>query len=108
MQIFDEGKFVAKPHLAFSPDPAILFLSQFETAAMETRGGAGKAWFDQSIGKTEQESDDIDYTLKALQVPESISDILLSSSKIIERLDRLDRLFNGYERHYDPSLMLDN
>jgi DNA-binding MarR family transcriptional regulator len=108
MQIFDEGIHVAKPHLAFSPDPAILFLSQFETAAMETRGGVGKAWFDQSTGKTEQETDDVDYTLKALQVPETVSDILLLSNNIIERLDRLDRLFNGYERHYDPCLTLDN
>jgi hypothetical protein len=109
MQIFEEGKFVAKPHLAFSPDPAILFLSEFETATMETQGGGvGKAWFDQSTGKTEQETDDVDYTLKALQVPETVNDILLLSNNIIEKLDRLDRLFNGYERHYDPYLTLDN
>jgi hypothetical protein len=93
---------------SFQPDPAILFLSEFETAAMETQGGAGKAWFDQSTGKTEQETDDLDYALKALQMPESVSDILLLSNSITERLDRMNRLFNGYERHYDPCLTRDN
>ena len=103
LQIFvsNTGELVKRPHLAFESDLIALYLATFETASTTTEDKKGKIWIDASHGLGELETNDPEYTLKYLVMPENVSETH-------EDVRMIKEMMSGYRIHYDPVLTRNN
>ena len=95
------GELVKRPHLAFDRDLIALYLATFETATTNTVDKKGKAWIDASHGLGELETNDPEYALKYLTMPENVFETHKNVSVIKE-------ILFGHKIHYDPVLTHNN
>jgi hypothetical protein len=95
------GELIKKPHLAFESDLIALYLATFETAGTDTIDKRGKAWIDASLGLGEIETNNPEYAIKYLTMPENVFETH-NDVKIIK-----ESLF-GYKIYYDPILTCNN
>jgi predicted transcriptional regulator len=103
LQIFvsNTGELIKRPHLAFEDDLIALYLATFETASTNTCDKKGKAWIDASHGLGELETNDPEYALKYLTMPESVFETHKNVSMIKE-------ILSGHKMYYDPVLTHNN
>ena len=95
------GELVKRPHLAFERDLIALYLATFGTATTNTVDKKGKAWIDASHGLGELETNDPEYALKYLTMPENVFETHKNVSVIKE-------ILFGHKIHYNPVLTHNN
>jgi Winged helix-turn-helix DNA-binding len=103
LEVSDNGSLNKRPHIAFEQDLIAFFTAASSTASISIgrQDSDKKAWIDSSNGTGELETDDPDYTFLYLMMPRTVEEIANMTATTAKQLI-------GYERHYLPSLTVNN
>lgn len=103
LEVSQYGEIISSPHMAFERDIGALFIANQTTASIETSSdGEGKAWVDGSNGAGELETDDPDYALQYLMMPQKVFEV----HDILTKHRRTKA--SAYAQHYHPVETMNN
>jgi hypothetical protein len=103
LEISDYGNLDKRPHIAFEQDLIAFFTAASNTASISfgRQDSNEKAWIDSSNGTGELETDNPDYAFLYLMMPRTVQEIANMTATAAKQII-------GYERHYLPSLTVNN
>jgi hypothetical protein len=111
IEIFDYGRLIKRPHIAFEQDLIAHFLTASQTAEiniqeekpeLEVVNEDLKAWIDSSGGSGEFETNSPEYSFLYLMMPRTLEELVnISKSELRNRSAE-------YEQHYHPTLTKNN